>query len=131
MVLAYTFIGTTAGGLLTCMGIAFVCIYLTNRLTRQVLFSARHAHHDPSNVLLFGLFMWLSGLVLLARNITGGETPLGLSALALCTCGTTLAAAALHALEDNMKSVITFVTGRDPDAATESLTGQSLRSPRW
>ena len=65
MVLAYTFIGTTAGGLLACMGIAFVCIYLTNKLTRLVLFSARHARHDPSNVLLGGLSMWLAGLVLL------------------------------------------------------------------
>ena len=121
MVLAYTFIGTTAGGLLACMGIAFVCIYLTNKVTRLVLFSARHARHDPSNVLLGGLFMWLAGLVLLSQNIARGENLWAYLALALCTCGTTLASAALQALEDNMKTVIIFVTGKDPDAANEQL----------
>ena len=131
MILAYTFIGTTAGGLLACMGIAFVCIYLTNRVTRQVLFSARHARHDPSNVLLGGLSMWLTGLVLLSQNITRGENLMAYLALALCTCGTTLAAAALQALEDNMKTVIPFVTGKDPDAAMNSSTRRIMSWPRW
>jgi len=123
MILSYTFIGTTAGGLLTCMGIAFVCIYLTNRLTRMILFSPRHARHDPSNVLLGGLALWLAGLVMLSQNILRGENIWAYIALALCTCGTSLAAAALQALDRNMKSIIAFVTGKDPDAAPESLHG--------
>ena len=123
MILSYTFIGTTAGGLLTCMGIAFVCIYLSSRLTRQILLSPRHARHDPSNVLLGGLTLWLAGLVLLSQNIMRGEHIWAYIALALCTCGTTLAAAALQALDGNMKSIIAFVTGRDPDTTPESMNG--------
>lgn len=123
MILSYTFIGTTAGGLLTCMGLAFVCIYLSSRLTRQILLSPRHARHDPSNVLLSGLTLWLAGLVLLSQNIMRGEHIWAYIALALCTCGTTLAAAALQALDGNMKSIIAFVTGRDPDTTPESMNG--------
>ncbi len=120
MLLGYTFIGTTAGDLLLCMGIAFVFTYLPSRLARRWLTSRRGRKRDPANVLLGGLALWLVGLVFLGQHIQHQQPVWAFIALAWSTAGTTAAVVALQALDDAMGDVMRFALQEDPGIAEES-----------
>ena len=120
MVLSYTLIGTTAGDLLLCMGIAFVCTYIPVRLVNSLMNSRRSARRDPSNLLLSGLMLWLISLVFLWQNISDHQTVWAYVSLALCTAGTALAGASLQSLSCAMDDIIAFVSGARPDGSAAS-----------
>ena len=120
MVLSYTLIGTTAGDLLLCMGIAFLCTYIPVRLVNSLMNSRRSVRRDPSNMLLSGLMLWLISLVFLWRNISDHQTVWAYVSLALCTAGTALAGASLQSLSRAMDDIIAFVSGARPDGSAVS-----------
>ena len=111
MILAYTLIGTTAGDLLLCMGIAFVCTYIPVSIVSRLMGSKRQARRDPSNLLLSGLILWLISLVFLWRNLSDSRTVWAYISLALCTTGTALAGVSLQSLSRTMDDIIAFVSG--------------------
>lgn len=113
--LSYTWIGSTAGDLLLCMGIALVFTYVPERLTRAFLKQQRKHGRDPANVLLLGLLLWLLSLLSLAQQILRGEMLWSLLALALCATGTTVAMAALQSLDGYLEPIFRFATGQEPD----------------
>lgn len=111
MLLFYTLIGTTAGDLLRCMGIAFICTYIPVRMVNRMLHSKRSARRDPSNLLLAGLAIWMISLVFLWQNMSSiGQSMWSYLALALCTAGTALAGASLQSLSHSMDDILSFVT---------------------
>ena len=120
MVLSYTLIGTTAGDLLLCMGIAFLCTYIPVRLVNSLMNSRRSVRRDPSNMLLSGLMLWLISLVFLWQNISDHQTVWAYVSLALCTAGTALAGASLQSLSRAMDDIIAFVSGARPDGSAVS-----------
>lgn len=121
MFLIYTYIGSTAGDLLLCMGIALVFTYVPERLTRAFLRRGRSRQRDPSNVLLLGLSLWIISLLALAQQIRMGELLWSLLALGFCTTGTTVAMAALQALDSYLDPIFRFATGQAPDAGQQQL----------
>lgn len=120
MVLSYTLIGTTAGDLLLCMVIAFVCTYIPGRIVARLL-EKKSARHDPSNLLLLGLALWLLGLLLLWRSAGVWRSLPAYISLALCTTGTALAGEALESLSRSMGDIVAFVTGGDKGEGAASL----------
>lgn len=121
MILSYTLIGTTAGDLLWCMGIAFVCTYIPVRLVNRLMKSKKTARRDPSNLLLAGLTLWLISLVFLWQNISDHQTIWAYISLALCTTGTALASASLQSLSRSMDDIVAFVSKSPPDASAASV----------
>ncbi|MHC1786607.1 MAG: lysophospholipid acyltransferase family protein [Christensenellales bacterium] len=111
LILCYTFIATSAGDLLLCMGLAFACVYLAGRLARIFLASAGNARRDPSNVLLAGLALWLIGLGSLALHMTRQEPVWSYLSVALSTAGTTVALSALQSLDRDISDVVAFASG--------------------
>lgn len=126
MLLGYTYIGTTAGDLLLCMGIAFVFSYLPSRLARRWLIVPRNRRRDPANVLLGGLALWLMGLGFLGLYVGRGQAVWAFVALALSTAGTTAAVVALEALDDTMRDVVRFALNEEPGLETDSVRGLHL-----
>lgn len=121
MILAYTLIGATAGDLLLCLGIAFVCTYIPSVLVSRLLGRQKGKRRDPSNVLLFGLFLWLLGLIFLWQNVSGQRTVWAYVSLALCTVGAALAGASLESLGRSMDDIMSFVTGGEKGADAAPL----------
>ena len=113
MILSYTLIGTTAGDLLLCMGIAAVCTWLPSRLTGALLRSRRQRGRDPANLLLLGLALWLLSLLSMAQNILQAQSVWAFIALSFCTAGTTVAVHALQGLSAHMDDVVRFATGEE------------------
>lgn len=121
MTLAYTLIGTTAGDLLLCMGIAFVCTYIPVSIVNRLMNSKRSKRRDPSNLLLSGLVLWLVSLVFLWQNLADRQTLWAYISLALCTTGTALAGASLQSLSHSMDDIVSFVSGRPSGDTAASL----------
>ena len=123
MILAYTLIGATAGDLLICMGIALVCTYIPTRVVVALQHSGRGKRHDPTNMLLVGLGLWLLSLMALWFSLGRGHMLAAYLSLAFCTTGTATALTALQSLDRHMREVILFATGKAPQDAEDSLHG--------
>ncbi|NLD34455.1 MAG: hypothetical protein GX653_06050 [Clostridiales bacterium] len=123
MILGYTLIGTTAGDLLICMGIAFVCTYIPMRVAWVLLHSRHIRRRDPTNMLVLGLAVWLISLLALWLSLGRGHMVVAFISLAFCTAGTAMALTSLQSLDGHMREVILFATGRAPDAGEDSLHG--------
>lgn len=111
LIISFTFIGTTAGDVLLCMGLALAFAFLASRVAHWVLVSFHRARRDPSNLLLAGLLLWVIGLVSLGLRATRPEAVWSYLAIGLSTAGTTVALTALQALDDNMADLIAFAVG--------------------
>ncbi len=123
MILIYTFIGTTAGELFISMAVAFVCTVLVGRVTGRI--ARRHPERDPSNVLLCGLILWLTGLM--AFLLRRSSMLLSYLALAACSAGTATALTAFWQLDASMREVVFFATGAHPAGSIDSTLSVSLR----
>lgn len=123
MILIYTFIGTTAGELFISMAVAFVCTVLVGRVTGRI--ARRHPERDPSNVLLCGLILWLTGLI--AFLFRRSSILLSYLALAACSAGTATALTAFWHLDASMREVVCFATGAQPAGSIDSTLSVSLR----
>lgn len=122
MIIIYTFIGTTAGELFISMAVAFVCTVLVARGTRRI--ARRHPERDPSNVLLYGLFLWMIGL--LAFMLRRSNVLLDYLALAACSAGTATAITAFWQLDASMREVVSFATGEEA-GSIDNMLSVSLR----
>lgn len=136
MIMTYTFIGCTAGELILCMGLAFLCTGLSYSLTDLMIKKTFKNGPDPSNVLMGGLLLWFCGLLLFSANILKQSLLSAYLSLALCTCGVGLSVRVLVKLEGDMRQVAAFAIGHQPTRAYDralhfrvefaSLCGQLL-----
>lgn len=113
MILIYTFIGTTADSLFVAMAIAFFCTALAGSVARRAFL--RRPESDPSNVLLFGLVLWLMSLA--AFFLRSGVHLFRYLSLALCSAGTAIALTAFEKLDAAMRDVAAFALGVENDSA--------------
>lgn len=136
MIMAYTFIGCTAGELIILMVIAFLCTGLSYSLSGLLMAKTFKGEHDPSNLLLIGLGLWIFGLLLFSSNIIRQSLINAYLSLALCTGGAGVCVRVLARLEGNMRQVAAFAIGHWPTKAYDralrfriefaSLCGQLL-----
>ena len=112
LIMIYTFIGTSANELLLSLVVAFACTYPAARIASYFL--RRKQHRDPSNVMLFGLLLWLFSLYSFWQRTGNGATVWSYTSLATCSAGTAVTMAALRALDTAMQEVVFFATGRKP-----------------
>ena len=71
-VMSYTYIAVSADALILCMGIALLCTYAASVMADAVLRRGLKRDPDPNTLLMFGLVLWLYGLVLFIRSL---DTP--------------------------------------------------------
>ena len=127
MLLIITFIGTRKTGLIASLLIAFPCTTLSQWATKWLLRrqAARRPGTEPATVLMIGLAVWLMSLLSFAKYGMDSGLVWSYLALAFSTAGVTVATVSLHALENDMRSVVHFATGENPghalDVAHEAL----------
>lgn len=124
MILIYTFIGASAQGLLATLGIAFLCTFLARWVTRLLLSrSPFHKRLEPATVLIIGLTLWLLSLASFALYSAARGLVFSYLSLAFCTAGVTMAVQALTWLEQDLRDIVRFATGRTPDQALNRIRG--------
>jgi hypothetical protein len=124
MIMIYTYIGTTAGEMFISMAIAFVCTVSVSYLANWV--ARRKPGRDPGNVMLAGLFLWLWGLVSFGLHAGTGTDVWSYMALATCSAGTAATVTAFWRLDNSMREVVFFATGKRPRERLERTLQLSL-----
>ena len=137
LIMSYAFIACTAGEMILCMALAAVCTFAAYLFSGLVMKrTAAKGSRDPSNILLAGLALWILGILMFSINIVNQSLVMAYLSLALCAGGAGLAVRVLTLLEHNMRDVVVFTLGRQPDASYDhavrfrvefaSLCGQLL-----
>ena len=112
LLMTYTFIGVTADEMFYCIGLALLCTGLSFLLTGVVF--RMLPGRDPTNVLYFGLVLWIVGLLLFSSNILKTSMVNAYLSLALCTLGLGVSVRVLTGMESNIFKVISFSIGHEP-----------------
>lgn len=114
--LMYTFIGVSSHSLLLSLAIAFVCIVLAHLLTDLLLLRSQQKRQaEPATVLIIGLSLWMVSLVSFALYTQALGMIWRYLALAFCTSGVTMASNALSDLEKDMRVIVRFTSGKQPE----------------
>lgn len=124
-VMSYTYIAVTAEALILCMGIALLCTYAASIMADGILRRSVVHTSDPNFLMMFGLVLWLYGLILFVRALQRPATVEGYLSLALCTVGATVCARVLMHSEEDMRRVAAFGIGHTPGGALDAV--QSVR----
>ena len=118
-VMSYTYIAVSADALILCMGIALLCTYAASVMADAVLRRGLKRDPDPNTLLMFGLVLWLYGLVLFIRSLDTPGSVNGYLSLALCTAGATACVRVLVWMEEDMRRVAAFAIGHAPSGAMD------------
>lgn len=114
LVVMYTFLAATAEQLVIRMALAVLTTLVCRECAEMFLAWRQKAHKgDPTNLLIFGLFLWVYGLWIFSDALVETRVTLDICflCLALCSVGSALCAACLTVLESSMHAVAAFTTG--------------------
>ncbi len=114
LVMAYSFIGTSAQEILTCMLLSLVCTLAARELTDFILTHTKRQDPDPAYLLLVGLCCWLYGLILFSQQLAGNLRYISAYlSLAMCSAGASISTTCLAGMERDMYRVAQFGSGED------------------
>ncbi len=109
LVMVYTFVGLAMGELLASLGLALCLTLLLQKGTDWILGKMQDRRPAAAQLLLAGLFLWISGLVLFYRQLGHGpDLLMNNLALALSMAGATVSATCLAEMERLMTSVARY-----------------------
>lgn len=109
LVMVYTFIGLTLRELLASLGVALSLTLLLREGTDRLLAKIEDRRPAATQLLLAGLFLWISGLVLFYRQLDQVPSLLMSSmALALSMAGATVSSTCLAEIERLMANVARY-----------------------
>lgn len=114
LVVMYTFLAATEERLLTCMALALLTT-LAFREAAEFLMRRKERRRvvDPTNMMLLGLMMWLSGLWIFGKALHDGGITLTNTyvCLGLCSAGSTLCGTCLTRMEQAVAGAAQFTSG--------------------
>ncbi len=110
-ILIFSFIATTADTVF----FAFLIAILTSFVIAQIVrfYMAQKKESDVSNLLLFGLSLWVISLLMFWHQINSSNQVMRYISLAACSAGILLSISALSRLEKNMQEVLLFAVDNE------------------
>ncbi|MGI6215000.1 MAG: hypothetical protein ACOYIT_03875 [Christensenellales bacterium] len=110
-ILIFSFLATTADTVF----FAFLIAILTNFVIAQIVrfYMAQKKESDVSNLLLFGIAIWVFSLLMFWHQINNSNQVLRYVSLASCSAGILLSISALSRLEKNMHEVLLFAADKE------------------
>ncbi len=120
-VLINTILMVTVEGILTQMLIAFGVCMLFYEGTEFIMRRRKRIHRaDPTNLMIFGLFLWFYGLVMFRRLLpaSGPQMPSFYFCMGLCTAGCTLCLNGFWRMEEAMLQVAVYSTGETAEGVS-------------
>ena len=109
LVMVYTFIGITSGEIISCLALTVGCTILMREVTDFVLSRLKRRKPALLQMLLFGLFLWIYGLVLFYRQLDSmPNLLLSYLTLGLCSSGLSVSITSLAQMEREMTEVAEY-----------------------
>ena len=109
LVMVYTFIGITSEEIITCLALTVGCTIILREATDFLLAHLKRRKPAILQLLLFGLFLWVYGLVLFYRQLSSmPNLLLSYLTLGLCTSGLSISVTCLAQMEREMTEVAEY-----------------------